>query len=131
MRKIYILNKKQNTVSFILAGASGNRVRYEFKGGSVLQNIRPSFITDNLYEQELLEKSAYFQNGTIKLSQVIDDKPSRSSSPAKKLVKVDDVTTPSEAIAWVADTLKLKTTSGLRALETARKHGYDFPHLKA
>jgi hypothetical protein len=129
MRKVYILNRKQNNASIILTGNTGNRVRFEFKGGSVFQNIMPSFITDNQYEQDLLEKSAYFQNGVIKLSQIIPNGPAKQANT--KLIPVEEVTRPSEAILWVADNLQVKATSGVRALEAARKHGYDFPNLKA
>lgn len=130
MRKVYILTKKQNNASIILTGNTGNRVRFEFKGGSVFQNIMPSFITENQYEQELLEKSAYFQNGIIKLSQIISENTNKNMVD-NKLIPVGEVTRPSEAILWVADNLQIKATSGIRALETARKHGYNFPNLKA
>jgi hypothetical protein len=130
MRKVYILNRKQNNASIILTGNTGNRVRFEFKGGSVFQNIMPSFITDNQYEQELLEKSAYYHNGLIKLSQIIPDGTSKNVVD-NKLIPVAEVTRPSEAILWVADNLQVKATSGIRALEAARKRGYNFPNLKA
>lgn len=124
-RKIYALRAKQNSSSIILTGKSGNRVRFEFSNGSVIQRIPATFMTENEYYQTLLEESEYMKRGIIFIKQVIGEE-----KPKKPVLKaVPEITQVKEAILWIAETFGDKVTSGRQAVEYAKKKGYEFPNL--
>lgn len=128
MRKIYALNARQNNSSFILTGKTGNRVRYDFTNGSVVQNVLATFMTENKYYQTLLEESEYFKRNLVKLVQSIPTKSDLVKKVKKKaetLEPVEGISTVKEAILWIADKFGEKVTTGRQAVELARKKGYD------
>ena len=127
MRKVYGWMPRQNSASIILTGKGGNRVRYDFTGGSVMQNVNATFMTDNEYFQQLLEDSDYVKKGLVRVKQVIK---SESTTLKRELTAVDDVVSARLAIEWVANTFGEQTTSKATAVEAARKRGYYFPNLK-
>lgn len=135
-RKVYAWTLKQNNVSLVLTGKTGCRVRYDFSGGSIIQQIPATFVTENEYYQKLLEDSDLFQRGTVRIKQVIPilDKEEAEkkekeakSEVATNLTPVNGIRTAKSAMDWVANQFGEKTTSGLRAIEAAKKHGYYFP----
>lgn len=131
MRKIYEMTSKQNNVSIILSGKGGNRVRYNFTGGSVIANVLPCFQTENQYEQSLLEGSEYFRRGLVKLRQVVDNAPKQAATTTGgDEVLVSGVSNARQAMEWVANELGEKTTSGRQAVEAARKRGFVFEDYK-
>lgn len=129
MRKIYALNARQNNSSFILTGKTGNRVRYNFTNGSVIQNVLATFMTENKYYQTLLEESDYFKRGLVKLKQSIPTEKDRVEAEKKReaeqLKPVEGIKNVKEAILWIAETFGEKVTTGRQAVELARKKGYD------
>ena len=127
MRKVYGWMPRQNSASIILTGKGGNRVRYDFTGGSVMQNVNATFMTDNEYFQQLLEDSDYVKKGLVRVKQVIK---SESTTLKRELTAVEDVVSARLAIEWVANTFGEQTTSKATAVEAARKRGYYFPNLK-
>ena len=129
-RKIYALRDSKNSASFILEGKGGVRVRYNFSGGSVLQNIPATFISENQYCQTLLEASDLFKKGVIYCKQVVLTDDEKKVSENRKLDEVLGVSTASQAINYIADKFGEKVVSGREAVQFGASHGFCFPELK-
>lgn len=69
MRKLYKYLAKSNSISFTLVGKTGNEVRYTFEGNAIT-GVNPTLSTDNEYYQKLLEESALFRRGVIRIARV-------------------------------------------------------------
>ena len=137
-RKVYIWTKKQNNASIILQD-KGVRIRYDFANGSVIQQIPATFITENEYYQRILEESELYQNGTIRIRQIIpllsqeeriQKEKDMLESQKKSMTPVSGIKSAKSAMDWVANQLEEKATSGLKAVEIAKKHGYYFPDFQ-
>lgn len=126
MRKVYQWTLKQNSASIIIQDKGGNRVRYNFTGGSVIQGDQPTFVTSNEYYQNLLENSDYFKKRIVKVKQVIDTK----KEDRKNLIPNPDVVSARLAIEFVADQFGKQATNKAMAIEIAERNGYYFPNLK-
>ena len=123
MKKKYILTARQNTASIILTGKTGNRVRFNFTNGSVIQNQPASFVTENAYYQKLLEESEYYKKGVVRVGAVFRDAVTKAAE-SSATETVHGIKSAKDAIEWVANKFGEKVTSGARAIEYARKHGY-------
>lgn len=133
-RKVYIWTPKQNNASIILE-ENGVRVRFDFANGSVIQQQPATFVTENEYYQKLLEESDLFKNGTIRIRQIIpllskEEQKARQESQAREMTPVSGIRSVKSAMDWVANQFEEKATSGVKAIEIAKKHGYYFPDLK-
>lgn len=137
-RKVYIWAQRQNNVSIILQDKKV-RVRFDFTNGSVIQQIPATFMTENEYYQKLIEESELFRNGTIRIRQIIpilskeeqiQKEKERLEDQTREMTPVSGIRSAKSAMDWVANQFEEKATSGLKAVEIAKKHGYYFPDYK-
>lgn len=125
--KIYRLNQRKNTASFTLVGKLGNHVRYNFERGNAMTGIPARCVLADEYCQKLLEESELFNNIVVLERVIKDDKPKEEE---KELIHIDDVTSVSQAVSYVADNWGKRVTTARQAINVAKENGYDFPNLK-
>lgn len=127
--KTYRITKPCNNFSFVLQGKDGNRQRYVFEGGSVLNNVPARLVLKTQYSQELLENSAPFKDGYVKLERVDNGGETPTQEPKKDPVRVEEVDSPEKLLEWVATELEKPYQQPKAALGYAEKQGYTFPNL--
>lgn len=127
--KVYKIARACNNMSFVLYGKSGNSLRYEFTGGSVVTNTPARLMLRTKYAQDLLESSIPFLEKDVILERTDEDTHEEESAPVD-LIPVKGVTTVSEAIDYVAKNFSVVVKTARQAKTTANKFGYDFPDLK-
>lgn len=129
--KTYRMTRPCNNFSFVLQGKGGNKQRFVFEGGSVINNVPARIVLKSAYSQELLESSKPFKDGDIKLERVDNGKfgsEQQEGGSGKKTV-VEAVTSPEGLIDWVASELDKVYKQPQSALIYAEKMGYVFPNL--
>lgn len=131
MIKTYRLNQRKNSISFTLTGKTGNVVRYDFTGGNVLTHTPAKLILKNEYYQTLLEESDIYKKGYIKLeSSVSEELDTVSEAAMTSMTSVDNVTTATQAVDYIADNFGAQVRTARQAKEYANSKGIDFPNLK-
>lgn len=118
-----------NNFSFVLQGKGGNKQRFVFEGGSVINNVPARIVLKSAYSQELLENSKPFKDGDIKLERVDGGKLGNTSVAEKPKTIVEEVTSPEALIEWVAVNLEKAYKNPQAALVFAEGKGYVFPNL--
>lgn len=120
-----------NNFSFVLLGKGGNKQRFIFEGGSVINNVPARIILQSEYSQKLLESSKPFKNGEIKLERVDNGKPGDKggADEGRRLTPVEHITSPEALIDWVASEFDKPYKQPQAALIFAEKNGYTFPNL--
>jgi hypothetical protein len=127
--KVYRLNQPKNTATFQLHTNHGRMtIGYEFKGGNQTTKVPATCTLKNEFHQQLLESSDLFKNGIIKLERVLnaDAKPVAK----KESKKVDEITSPEQAIEYVFNNWGIVVKSGKQAAKIANQKGVEFPNLK-
>lgn len=129
--KTYKITRPCNNFSLVLQGKSGNKQRFEFVGGSVINNVPARVVLRTEYSQQLLESSKPFKDGDIKLERVDNGKLGGNDSQIdnNKLKPVGSVNSPESLIEWVASELGKVYQQPKAALVYAEKNGYTFPNL--
>lgn len=129
--KTYKITRPCNNFSLVLQGKSGNKQRFEFVGGSVINNVPARVVLRTEYSQQLLESSKPFKDGDIKLERVDNGKFGSKESQNKipELTPVESVNSPESLIEWVAVELGKTYQQPKAALVYAEKNGYTFPNL--
>ena len=129
--KTYRISKPCNNFSFVLQDKGGNRQRYVFTGGSVLNNVPARLVLETQYSQDLLEKSAPFKDGYVKLERVDNGGETAVSGLPADTPKttVPEVDSPEKLLEWVATELEKPYQQPKAALAYAEKQGYVFPNL--
>lgn len=129
--KTYKMTRPCNNFSFVLQGKGGNKQRFVFEGGSVINNVPARIVLKSTYSQELLESSKPFKDGDIKLERVDNGKfgSEQSEGVYGKKTVVEAVTSPEALIDWVASELEKVYKQPQAALIYAEKMGYTFPNL--
>lgn len=129
--KTYRLNQRKNSISFTLTGKTGNVVRYDFTGGNVLTHTPAKAVLANEYYQTLLEGSDIYKKGYVKLeSTASDSADSGTHQAAPTLMAVNDVSTVTQAVDYIADNFGVAVKTARQAREYANSKGIDFPNLK-
>lgn len=120
-----------NNFSFVLQGKGGNKQRFVFEGGSVINNVPARIVLKSAYSQELLESSKPFKDGDIKLERVDNGKfgHGQSDGGSEKKKVIESVNSPETLIDWVASELDKPYKQPQAALIYAEKMGYEFPNL--
>ena len=126
--KTYRITKPCNNFSFVLQGKSGNKQRFIFGGGSVLNNVPARLVLKTEYSQHLLEDSEPFKNGDIKLERT-DNGGEATTQERKKQTPVPEVDSPEKLLEWVATELEKPYQQPKAALAYADRQGYTFPNL--
>lgn len=129
--KTYKITRPCNNFSLVLQGKSGNKQRFEFVGGSVINNVPARVVLRTEYSQQLLENSKPFKDGDIKLERVDNGKLGSKESQNKipELTPIDSVNSHESLIEWVAVELGKTYQQPKAALVYAEKSGYTFPNL--
>lgn len=128
--KIYKLDQKKNSATFSLSANNGKmQIEYTFKDGNQLTRTPARCTLRNEFYQSVLEGSALFQNGVIKLERTIKDE-TKAETKGSEYKDVDDITSPEQAIEYVFNTWGLVVKTAKQAKSFANKKGYDFPNLK-
>ena len=129
--KIYKLNQKKNSAIFNLSANDGKmQVTYTFKDGNqFMPNMPARCMLRNEFYQDLLESSDLFKRGVIKLERTVEEGGETKPRPAEKKQKVDDVTSPEQAIEYVFNTWGIVVKSGKQAVKIASQKGVEFPFL--
>lgn len=128
-RKIYKYNQSKATATFILYANEGKlAVKYKFEHGNPIANVPARCALTSEFAQNLLEQSSIFKKKIVVLERTISDgaKPSKSE---KTLKHVDDVTTLSQAIDYIANNYGAVVKTEVAAKSFAEKKGFDFPNL--
>lgn len=128
MIKTYIITRPYHNYSFILRNKSGMRLRYEFTGGNTLTNVKAHLTLHGQYAQELLEQSEEYKSGLVKLFR-IDNGGETPTVKEKKVIVVEDITTPEQLIEFVGEKLEKVYQRPDAALNFAKNKGYEFPNL--
>lgn len=119
-----------NNFSFVLQGKGGNKQRFVFEGGSVINNVPARIVLRSEYSQQLLESSKPFKDGDIKLERVDNGKVGiGNDKPVEKSKVVESVNSPESLIEWVATEHEKVYKQPQAALIFAEKLGYTFPNL--
>lgn len=132
MTKIYILTQPKNSATFTLLANNGKMsIRYTFRDGNVLMNIKARCTLHNKFYQSVLENCELFKAGVIKIERVIkDEEPEVEEKVESGLQPVKGITTVGEAVDWVATTLGISVKTAKQAKNAAAKNGYDLVDLK-
>lgn len=128
MIKTYIITRPYHNYSFILRNKSGMRLRYEFTGGNTLTNVKAHLTLHGQYAQELLEQSEEYKSGLVKLFRT-DNGGETPTVKEKKVIVVEDITTPEQLIEFVGEKLEKVYQRPDAALNFAKNKGYEFPNL--
>ena len=131
--KIYKLNQKKNVAIFDIPVNNGKMmVTFTFKDANQFMANMPARCTlRGEFYQNLLESTAMFKSGVIKLERVIDDSPKKKvadDEPQKQ--QIDSITSPDQAIEYVFNTWGIVVKNGKQAAKIASQKGVEFPNLK-
>lgn len=130
MTKIYRYNQLRNTVKLDIISKGGVRGTLIFDEGNVLAKDFPTVTVKTEFWQEVIEGSKLFKNGVIKLVQTIDDGESAvQESQEGEFKEEPDITTPQQAIEYVANNFGERAMNRNMAVGIAKKHGVKFPNL--
>lgn len=130
MIKIYRYNQLRNTVKLDIISKGGVRGTLVFDEGNVLAKDFPTVTVKTEFWQEVIEGSKLFKNGLIKLVQTIDDGESAvQESQEGEFKEEPDITTPQQAIEYVANNFGERAMNRNMAVGIAKKHGVKFPNL--
>lgn len=130
MIKIYRYNQLRNTVKLDIISKGGVRGTLVFDEGNVLAKDFPTVTVKTEFWQEVIEGSKLFKSGLIKLVQTIDDGESAvHESQEGEFKEEPDITTPQQAIEYVANNFGERAMNRNMAVGIAKKHGVKFPNL--
>lgn len=130
MIKIYRYNQLRNTVKLDIISKGGVRGTLVFDEGNVLAKDFPTVTVKTEFWQEVIEGSKLFKSGLIKLVQTIDDGESVvQESQEGEFKEEPDITTPQQAIEYVANNFGERAMNRNMAVGIAKKHGVKFPNL--
>lgn len=130
MIKIYRYNQLRNTVKLDIISKGGVRGTLVFDEGNVLAKDFPTVTVKTEFWQEVIEGSKLFKSGLIKLVQTIDDGESVvQESHEGEFKEEPDITTPQQAIEYVANNFGERAMNRNMAVGIAKKHGVKFPNL--
>lgn len=128
--KVYKLNQPKNSASFTLTTNHGRMaVGYEFKGGNQTTKVAATCTLTSEFYQQLLENSALFKNGVVKLERVFEKKEG-GKVEKPKLKEVDGITSPDQAIQYVFENWGAVVKTAKEAVRIAKAKGVGFPNLK-
>lgn len=125
--KTYKITRPCNNFSFVLQGKGGNKQRFVFEGGSVINNVPARAVLRTEYSQQLLENSKPFKDGDIVLERVDGGISQRKEE--KQSTPVEHITSPEALVEWVATEFGKVLKRPQAALAYAEKAGYTFPNL--
>lgn len=131
MIKIYRYNQLRNTVKLDIISKGGVRGTLVFDEGNVLAKDFPTVTVKTEFWQEVIEGSKLFKSGLIKLVQTIKDdgEDSAQESQESEFKEEPDITTPQQAIEYVANNFGERAMNRNMAVGIAKKHGVKFPNL--
>lgn len=137
--KLYRMNLRRSYARVILQGKTGNKVIYEFTHGNPMNSVPAKCLISGEYEQELLEGSDIFKNGTISIERVVvseDAETEKGKAHADKeprdagMLSEESITSAMDAINYVATNFDAIAKTALEAKRIAEKHGVMFPNLR-
>lgn len=131
MIKIYRYNQLRNTVKLDIISKGGVRGTLVFDEGNVLAKDFPTVTVKTEFWQEVIEGSKLFKSGLIKLVQTIKDdgEDTAQDSQEGEFKEEPDITTPQQAIEYVANNFGERAMNRNMAVGIAKKHGVKFPNL--
>lgn len=131
MIKIYRYNQLRNTVKLDIISKGGVRGTLVFDEGNVLAKDFPTVTVKTEFWQEVIEGSKLFKSGLIKLVQTIKDdgEDTAQDSQESEFKEEPDITTPQQAIEYVANNFGERAMNRNMAVGIAKKHGVKFPNL--
>jgi hypothetical protein len=129
--KVYKLNQPKNTATFQLTTNHGRMtVGYEFKGGNQTTKVPATCTLKSEFYQQILENSAIFKNGIVKIDRVLEEKKADPKKEAKTTLAVEEITSPDQAIEYVFNHWGTVVKTGKQAATIAAKKGVTFPNMK-
>lgn len=129
--KVYKLNQPKNTATFQLTTNHGRMtVGYEFKGGNQTTKVPATCTLKNEFYQQILENSAIFKNGIVKIDRILEEKKADSKKEEKTTLAVEEITSPDQAIEYVFNHWGTVVKTGKQAATIAAKKGVTFPNMK-
>ena len=129
--KVYKLNQPKNTATFQLTTNHGRMtVGYEFKGGNQTTKVPATCTLKSEFYQQILENSAIFKNGIVKIDRVLEEKKADPKKDAKTTLAVEEITSPDQAIEYVFNHWGTVVKTGKQAATIAAKKGVTFPNMK-
>ena len=130
MIKIYRYNQYKNHVEIMLSAPGGMRGKPIFDNGNVATRVMPTVSVSSAFWQQVIEDSDLVKGGYVSCIQVIKDDEDEVKKPEVEYTPIEDVTTLSQAVDYVADNYGEKAHTINEALKVAHKNGVDFPNLK-
>jgi hypothetical protein len=129
--KVYKLNQPKNTATFQLTTNHGRMtVGYEFKGGNQTTKVPATCTLKSEFYQQILENSAIFKNGIVKIDRILEEKKADSKKEEKTTLAVEEITSPDQAIEYVFNHWGTVVKTGKQAATIAAKKGVTFPNMK-
>jgi hypothetical protein len=84
----------------------------------------------NEFYQQILENSAIFKNGIVKIDRILEEKKADSKKEEKTTLAVEEITSPDQAIEYVFNHWGTVVKTGKQAATIAAKKGVTFPNMK-